>query len=436
MEIINYRNKKSQNTFQTKIGILFGSGGVSISILILLSAILRGEIYSNLFNSLFIFIVSIFFFISARYKFKFFKWFQFLFLFGFSIATIISESLSRYSLSMIGYTLFITSIVVYLKYNLNNQRRDDTNNLPTLYRFGWVLVILIIFNSVMCYTGVIILVHIVTRVVVYIFTMILLYNFFNSTMIYWINENRKLQKEISENSNFVKIGKNYSMLAHNLRGKLSIIQGLADIILMDFDVKKKSKDVPKYAKGIIQKVEESINYISTLIVYTKMGKIESEVLEIKTFLNSIVTVADLYFNDKKKIVKCYLNSTDEEFIKKVNVVEFQSIFENLLMNSVEAREDYALVEIDIKIYRDREKNILIEYEDNCNGISWCKECKIRFINRDCKACEKFKIGKTTKNKGSGIGMTSVQEIIDKNNWDLKILSHQDGTMFRINLGKN
>ncbi|TFG60600.1 MAG: ATP-binding protein, partial [Spirochaetales bacterium] len=63
--------------------------------------------------------------------------------------------------------------------------------------------------------------------------------------------------------------------------------------------------------------------------------------------------------------------------------------------------------------------VKLTIEDNGSGLPFCSPCR---HNSECLSCPEFHIGRTTKEKGSGLGITLVRNSIAKLNGDLRIES--------------
>jgi nitrogen fixation/metabolism regulation signal transduction histidine kinase len=114
------------------------------------------------------------------------------------------------------------------------------------------------------------------------------------------------------------------------------------------------------------------------------------------------------------------------------------VFENIIRNAWEASvarsaiEEKHYGELSIRT-ESRNGAIRILFQDNGIGMQMCEECGLR----DCRTCRRWRVGNTTKETGSGLGMVYVMEKLLKNNGDVRIQSgHLLGTSILMEFKKN
>ncbi|MCF2218198.1 ATP-binding protein [Chryseobacterium sp. PS-8] len=105
-------------------------------------------------------------------------------------------------------------------------------------------------------------------------------------------------------------------------------------------------------------------------------------------------------------------------------IDFQLIFTNLIENSIYWMRDSH--EKNIKInFSDLEDKIVIDYQDTGTGID-----EENITNQDI-----FDPGFTTKDEGSGLGLSIAGEALERNNGKIEALSSANGANFIIKLNK-
>jgi len=120
-----------------------------------------------------------------------------------------------------------------------------------------------------------------------------------------------------------------------------------------------------------------------------------------------------------------------------NVNECSQIFENIIRNAWEAvlerkdMEENHFGELKI-LTAVNNGHVNIVFKDNGIGIKECSDCR----QSNCLNCGKWRIGNTTKQGGTGLGMFFVAETIKRHGGDLKVISqYREGTEIHINLKK-
>lgn len=117
-------------------------------------------------------------------------------------------------------------------------------------------------------------------------------------------------------------------------------------------------------------------------------------------------------------------SIEYSIVKGLKCIDFNEIhlslvFKNLIDNSLEAREGKD-INININWYTKNDKTI-IDYSDDGPGIA-------KDIEGDV-----FSHFFTTKKSGSGIGLSLVRNVLEKNDGTISLISSPKGAFFRLEL---
>jgi signal transduction histidine kinase len=200
-------------------------------------------------------------------------------------------------------------------------------------------------------------------------------------------------------------------LAHETRNPLNIIRGLAQMISKRTDasqeIQVKSRDIVNEADRVAAQLNEFINYSRP-----------REVRRTATNLNSVIAevVRALNYDIQEKGVQVQTMG-DQLFIEADEQLLRQALF-NLVLNSIQA----VPVKGQIRIHASKQtaSEIFIDVLDNGPGVS--PEHKV----------EIFKPYFTTHQKGTGLGLAVVQQIVMAHGWEIEYLPNQPtGAIFRI-----
>jgi signal transduction histidine kinase len=123
-----------------------------------------------------------------------------------------------------------------------------------------------------------------------------------------------------------------------------------------------------------------------------------------------------------------------------NTSEISQVFENLINNANEAMsenwenkkqsgETAPIPLLELSIDRIGNEGI-ISFTDNGPGIPTCLTCE---NNERCDDCDAFKVGKTTKKAGSGLGMISIFRTVKKYKGKVKIKTSSTGSSISVTL---
>ena len=160
--------------------------------------------------------------------------------------------------------------------------------------------------------------------------------------------------------------------------------------------------------------------------YSSSFKENYEIVEIGELLNqTIVFIKTLRIMDKEVTIE--FNQLSKPLLTKINVSGIKTALENIINNSFDEliKSDVKTKKIDIQLSHDKE-NINICITDNGPGL----------IGIDGPVPNSyFKPGKTTKPKGTGLGMYIAIEEILSNEGQLNISSTSSGLTMNISLKK-
>ena len=199
-------------------------------------------------------------------------------------------------------------------------------------------------------------------------------------------------------------------LAHETRNPLNIIRGMAQMILKSGD----SGDLREKSKAIVDETDKVTAQLNEFINYSR----PREVRRGKIALNAVVTEVVRALNydiEEKKIrveskVEPFLIEADEQLLR-------QALF-NLLLNSIQAVGENG--QIQFAAHKNGSSEASFEISDNGPGVPPEQRREI------------FKPYFTTHQKGTGLGLAVVQQIVLAHGWEIECLGNEPkGAVFRI-----
>jgi len=188
------------------------------------------------------------------------------------------------------------------------------------------------------------------------------------------------------------------MIAHDSRGLLSGIIGLSSL-LADGDVSSK-EEIIYLSKKINKSAEQLLSMAESYLLISKNSDIEMEKIPIFILAEEIKSIFAETKSNKKLLVKVKGCLSEVEVL--TNKVLFSSILRNLLKNANEASLVVGVVTVNF-------------YEDR--GFIFIKitnQGEIPEENRE----NIFNSFKTTKTKGSGMGLYISKKLISKMNGEI------------------
>lgn len=185
-------------------------------------------------------------------------------------------------------------------------------------------------------------------------------------------------------------------LTHEIKNPLAVCKGYLDMI--NLDNKEKST---RYIKIMKQEITRSLNIISDFVEYNKI-KVIKEQIDINLLLEDVYEAFKILVN-ANNIKLIYKERKDEDIYLTGDYERLKQVIINLLKNSLESIEGKGKIEISTNIYK---KYIDIMIEDNGKGM-------------DNEGLENIKeMFYTTKNDGTGLGVSLSNEIIKAHKGEL------------------
>lgn len=160
--------------------------------------------------------------------------------------------------------------------------------------------------------------------------------------------------------------------------------------------------IPEVLKRLhqIKLLSEKVLKISNLITRANFNaKAATQPIDIVRYFEQYI---GLYreINGDDSIIKVELQTKDAKFPSRLSVINLSIIIDNLISNSIKAKADQILITVE-----NREENVLnIYFSDNGDGVP---EKYLKTID------EIYKLGETSRDGGSGIGLYTVKDLLLK-----------------------
>jgi signal transduction histidine kinase len=200
-------------------------------------------------------------------------------------------------------------------------------------------------------------------------------------------------------------------LAHETRNPLNIISGLAQMITKQQDA---TTEVRKKAKEIIAETDRVTVQLNEFINYSRPREVRPAIVQLGEVVGEVSRA--LQFDLEEKMLRLRIQEklpaieADEQLLR-------QSLF-NLLLNAVQAADRGG--EIEVAWYRENGRGAVLEIRDNGPGVPLEHRQEI------------FKPYFTTHQKGTGLGLAVVQQIVLAHGWEITCLPNEPrGAIFRI-----
>ena len=206
---------------------------------------------------------------------------------------------------------------------------------------------------------------------------------------------------------FSTIGELSSRIAHDIRNPLTSIQLSTDLIHR----KNSDEKLEPYFKTINENIFRISHQVNDVLDYLRKNPIKKEPVNIKVLIDNVLDNIQIPANISIDTSECSFNAN-------VDKIKMESVFSNLILNSIQAIESDGKITISME---EENSQHHITIEDSGKGI-------------DSKIIDNiFEPLFSTKLKGTGLGLASVKTIIEAHGGTISVISPP--TIFTITLPK-
>jgi signal transduction histidine kinase len=200
-------------------------------------------------------------------------------------------------------------------------------------------------------------------------------------------------------------------LAHETRNPLNIIRGMAQMISKQNDA---PAEVREQSHAIMDETDKVTVQLNEFINYSRPREIRRSNLALDSAVNEVVRALSFDIEEKKILVAINCGQlaieADEQLLR-------QALF-NLLLNAFQAVGENGRIQFLAR--RTSASEACLEISDDGPGVPPENRGEI------------FKPYFTTHQKGTGLGLAVVQQIVQAHGWEIECLPHEPkGALFRI-----
>jgi len=231
-----------------------------------------------------------------------------------------------------------------------------------------------------------------------------------------VTEIKNLNEEIDRHRRLVALGKLSAGIAHEIRNPLSSIRGLAQFVYNSFSKKDERKED---LNTIIQEVDRLNKLVVQVLDYAKFKELNITSFSLNHLIDNVVELFKQEIKDKE--IKFHLELSSKVSMIKADKDQIRQVLMNIIINSIQAISETGIIEIKTEDNIISGKSIIkLTVEDNGIGIA---ENNLNQI---------FDPFFSTKEKGSGLGLSIVYRIIESHQGEIKVESKEGkGTKFVI-----
>ncbi|MEW6196880.1 MAG: ATP-binding protein [Bacteroidota bacterium] len=231
----------------------------------------------------------------------------------------------------------------------------------------------------------------------------------NKSVLFNVTEikNKELESEaVCNNLKEINVAKDkfISIISHDLRAPFTTLLGFSEILLNEQDLSEEERN--EYLRYIYDASKTQLNLINTLLDWSRLQtgriKVEPTRLNVKSIIANAIT--PLTGDAIRKNIDVKIDIPQELFINADERLFSQAVV-NLVSNAIKYTNEGK--EIHISAQRFKAGMVEIIVRDEGMGISEENQSKLFRID------QKFSLAGTSGEKGSGLGLTLMKEIIDK-----------------------
>ncbi len=242
--------------------------------------------------------------------------------------------------------------------------------------------------------------------------------------------NRKLEQteeEMLRVKSLATLGEMAAVVIHELKNPLGGIRGFAELLDRDLE---KGDPRKRSVRKIMEGVETLDGIVKSLLDYTKPVKLNPRKFEMVKFLDEAINFFEMDASQKKTNIRLVKNYPQDELFCYLDTEQFRQILLNLLHNAVQAMPQGGEITVELNqetegLHRAgeaKDKKIILKISDT--GIGMSKNTLEKL----------FTPFFTTKERGTGLGLSTVKRIVEAHRGDIQVESEAGkGTTVAVRL---
>ena len=232
-----------------------------------------------------------------------------------------------------------------------------------------------------------------------------------------LTEQKRLERQMNRRERLTALGQLASGVAHEIRNPLNAISTIIQQLDRDFEPASNSEEYHQLARLVHREVKRMNQTIENFLRFARPEPLQPEALELAAFFRELQQQYQSHLEEKNIQFQLGLDWTGTV---RWDRGKMKQVFVNLMQNAIDAIAEIG--HIQCVVQQGNQHSLEITFEDDGSGIPEQIRKKI------------FNLYFTTKAKGTGIGLSIVQRIIDQHGGVISLESSEGkGTRFRITL---
>jgi PAS domain S-box-containing protein len=218
---------------------------------------------------------------------------------------------------------------------------------------------------------------------------------------------KELEKEITRVRTLAALGEMAATVAHEVKNPLGGIRGFADLLDRDLE---KSDPRKKSVEKIMEGVETLDRIVVSLLNYTKAIRLDFHQVELLNFIDNVIKFFEMDLKREKKRIHIVREYPKKALLCRIDPEQFRQVILNLLHNATQAMPQGGKIVVRISEDDTERKTIVLRISDTGMGMSKATLDKL------------FTPFFTTKEHGTGLGLSTVKKIVEAHGGDIRVES--------------
>lgn len=222
-----------------------------------------------------------------------------------------------------------------------------------------------------------------------------------------ITEIKQLQLRLQQSDKLASIGQITAGIAHEIKNPLAILSGSAELLLDEAEESSCSEEVKELAADVFIVVNRLKEITNNFLNFANMSQKEKKEVSLVRVLEEVFHLLRLKCNEANISIvkdfeeKCLITGVYDQLIQ---------VFLNIVLNAMEAMDEGGYIIASIQTMNMNEEYVVVRIEDTGSGIN----------KQDLEWL--FNPFYSTKETGSGLGLTIARDIVKEHGGELFIES--------------
>lgn len=251
---------------------------------------------------------------------------------------------------------------------------------------------------------------------------------------------KELEEEVTRVRTLAALGEMAATVAHEVKNPLGGIRGFADLLDRDLeegDPRKKS------VEKIMEGVETLDRIVVSLLNYTKAIRLDLHEIEFLNFIDEVIKFFEINLGREKREIHIVRKYSEKELLCRIDPEQFRQVILNLLHNAAQAMPQGGKIVVQVSEIPPKmgnEKGKGKGASQTSSGIHAEGKRIVLKISDTGMGMSKATLDKlftpffTTKEHGTGLGLSTVKKIVEAHRGDIEVESElEKGTTVRVRL---